>query len=237
MAIVAHLGSCKCSSKLGTEKKIDWATIDTIKFENVEMMADQYKTLISTNSKLNVREINLSAAKLAEVAKSSSELRLIMGAKPLGDVVIMLQRKDFDKNKKWYYLDDLFMSSQPGSGGKSPLCNKEPVNCVPTFPTQSGAGMSSVQASKMADEYFKQSNADYDKMILQIDLQPDSVLPLLANKFNVKLISAVSEGTNGTNTLLLEFTDSRQKVTYVDLKTRIPSPVCPPPPRCDLTQH
>lgn len=227
---------CACSS--GAQKMrnyVDWPRVPEVNFATVKKLADHYAALRAKDFNLNVREINLSAVILKEIASESSELRIIMGADEKNNIVLVLERKDKMNKKHRYFLKDLFNDAQDGSAGFPPLCGPEPALCPPRFPKPTaGSEVTQQTVVSMSERYYGSSNADPKKMLLQMNLPPSIITNLIAGSKNVKLIPGLSL-TDGFNTLILELVTGT-KIGYVDLKTRTPYPVCPPPRECALTE-
>ncbi len=234
--ILAGLSSCTSTSKAKQVRFIDWSRVPEVKFTTLKALVEHYSDLRSTDFNLNVREINLSAVVLKEIAAASNKLKLIMGANEKNNVVIVVERIDKSNIKHRYYLTDLFKDEQTGSDWLPPLCSLEPALCTPIFRRASaGSEISLSTAKSMSERYYGLSKIDATKIILQINLEPEVLLNLIGANENVKLLSAIDRNRGDSNTLILEFMNGSQ-VSYFDLKSRIPNPVCPPPPRCDLSE-
>ena len=236
VAILAAVLACNSTSKMHSRKAIDWNLVSDIGYKAAKSLADHYTELRVKDFPLTVREINLSAETLKELAATSTELRLIMGADEKNNIILLLQRRETPAAvKKWYYLSDLFKDSQPGADGLPPLCGLEPALCTPIIRRSSvGSELSSSVALGMANSYFGKSAIDATTIISQINLEPTAILGMIGTNKNVKLIPAI--GPDNKSTFLLELM-AGTTVIYYNAKSKISDPVCPPPPQCALTAN
>lgn len=217
--------------------KINLLAFDSIPFKTVKKLADNYQFLAQKNPDVAIRYINVSAKSLKDLAQQCEELKFIMGATEADNVEVLVQCK-IAGVKNWYYLTDLFKASQPGSGGKPPLCSGGGTFCKPPFPAQgAGSSMPASEAESQSDNYFTTVRQDPSLIVLQMNLEPAPLITALGNCSNVKLIPAVPAAPGELTTLILEMSTNNGAYNYFNLRSVVKDPVCPPPGGCTLTDH